>query len=131
MTQTALYWRLGGDSRLSGRSGNPGSILHVAVVAKITSMYSAMWTAACAGMIYVLQLVAWARTGTWTPIATSDALRTAGVLPRAHYSMASAIETANQWPDEPLIYWLSEIPFMAMVLIVAALLFFSSVWIGS
>ena len=94
-------------------------------------MYSAMWTAACAGMIYVLQLVAWARTGTWTPIATSDALRTAGVFPRAHYSMASAIETANQWPDEPLIYWLSEIPFMAMVLIVAALLFFSSVWIGS
>jgi hypothetical protein len=116
---------------LSGRSGNPGSILHVAVVAKITSMYSAMWTTACAGMIYVLQLVAWARTGTWTPIATSDALRTAGVLQRAHYSMASAVETEDRWPYDLFIDWLSEFPLMAMVLIVAALLFFSSVWIGS
>ena len=51
MTQTA-FLAPGGDSRLSGRSGNPGSILHVAVVAKIASMYSAMWTTACALMTH-------------------------------------------------------------------------------
>jgi hypothetical protein len=115
---------------LSGRSDDLGAIRHVTVVAQITLMYSAMWTTACAGMIYVLQWVAWARTGTWTQIATSDALRTAGILPRGRYSTASAVETQDPWSYDLFTYWLSEFPFMAMVLIVAGVLFCSSVWIG-
>ena len=83
----------------------------------------AIWTAASAVVICVLQLIAWARTGTWKPIAILDALETAGASPRAHYSTASAVETPSRWSFESIIYWLSEFPLIVLLLIVAALLF--------
>ena len=94
-------------------------------------MYSALWTVACAAMMYTLQLLGWTRTGTWTSIAISDVLRIAGILPPPHYSTASAVERDDGWLYELFIYWISEIPFVAIVLIVAGLLFFSSLWIAS
>jgi hypothetical protein len=106
-------------------------MLHATVVAKLSSFYSAIWTASCAVIISALQLVAWVRTGKWKPIAISDALGAAGALPRAHYSTASVVETQNRWSFETIIYWLSEFPLIALLLIVAALLFCCSMWIES
>ena len=102
-----------------------------ATVAKFSSLYSAIWTAASAVIICALQLVAWARTGTWTSIAILDVLETAGTLPRARYSTASAVDTQNRWSFEPIISWLAEFPLIMLLLIIAALLFCCSVWIGS
>ena len=116
---------------MCGRSNDNTSLMHATVLMKRLSLFSAMWTAAIAVMIGLFQSVAWVRTAGWPPVTILDALGLAGVPPVLRYSPASLVETENGGPSESLIFWLLEMPLILLLLIVAVLLYWFSIWITS
>jgi hypothetical protein len=99
--------------------------------ARSATFGSGVWTVGCATLIFVLETASWARTGSWTPVTISDALKLAGSIPSETFTTASSIETKNPLSLEALINWLLDFPLTVLLLLIAALLLSGSAWIGS